>query len=178
MFFVGHVTMSAMPRFPALVPIGVLLVGSLLPTAAAKPPEAGDEAIPFVAETLRRTTVDSDDLRGKVVVLQFWASWCASCIDGMPALYALYDEHSGDDFEIVGISLDEDPRAARRVIAEFGLSWPQICDGQGKNTELASSYEVSGTPRFVLVGRDGRVHAPYVRPSELESAVSALLDSE
>ena len=164
-----------------MIQTGVLLAFVLLATsagAASRPPAAGDEAIPFVAETLRRQVVDSDELLGKVVVLQFWASWCASCVEGMPDLRDLHDGLSGEEFEIVGISLDEDPRAARRVISEFGLTWPQVCDGKGKNGDLALSYAVRGTPRFVVIGRDGRVHAPSVRPSELESVVSSLLDSD
>jgi len=137
----------------------------------------GDPAPPLSATTLRRTAVDLEDLRGKVVLLQFWASWCKSCVDGMPELSALYDEHGGENFEIVGISLDEDARAARRVIAEFGLAWPQICDRLGKESPLARSYAVRGTPRFVLIDRQGRVSAAYVRPSELETKVRALLGS-
>lgn len=139
--------------------------------------ETGELAPNLSATTLRRTTVDLEALRGKIVLLQFWASWCESCIDGMPDLALLYDEHGGDDFEIVGISLDEDPRAARRAIAEFGLSWPQICDALGKESPLARSYGVAGTPRYVLIDRQGLVHAAYVRPSELEAKLRALLES-
>ena len=139
--------------------------------------EPGNPAPTLSETTLRRTTVDLEDLRGKVVLLQFWASWCETCIDGMPGLTALYDEYGGDDFEIVGVSLDEDPRAARRAIAEFGLSWPQICDELGKESPLARSYSVSGTPRYILIDRQGLVSAAYVRPSELETKVRALLES-
>lgn len=137
----------------------------------------GNPAPAVSATTLRRTAVDLEDLRGKVVLLQFWASWCESCIDGMPDLVTLYAEHGGDDFEIVGVSLDEDPRAARRAIAEFGLSWPQICDELGKESPLARSYGVLGTPRFVLIDRRGLIHTSYVRPSELETKVRELLES-
>ena len=139
--------------------------------------EPGNPAPALSATTLRRATVDLEDLRGKVVLLQFWASWCETCIDGMPGLTSLYDEFGGDDFEIVGVSLDEDPRAARRAIAEFGLSWPQICDELGKESPLARSYAVSGTPRYILIDRQGLVSAAYVRPSELETKVRALLES-
>ncbi len=153
------------------------MIGALAPSwAASAEIERGFPAPALSAETLRRTRVDLEDLRGKVVLLQFWASWCESCIDAMPGLTALYDELGGTDFEIVGISLDEDSKAARRAVAEFGLSWPQICDGLGKASPLARSYGVRGTPRFVLIDREGRVRQAYVRPGELDATVRALLE--
>ena len=172
--------MSSMFRILAVV-LGMALAspGDAVPAATTpKSLQKGDAAVPFVAETLRRQTIDLEDHRGKVVLLQFWASWCSGCVEGLPDLRALYEKHSRNGFEIVGISLDEDPRAARRTLAEFGVSWPQVCDGKGHDGDIATRYGVRGTPRFVLIGRDGRIQAPYVRPSELDHAVSALLESE
>lgn len=167
-----------MPRIPtAAILLTVACAILAAPCVGGESPAPGDPAPPLSADTLRRTHVDLEDLQGKIVLLQFWASWCATCVDEMPELRALYEAHAEDGFEIVGVSLDENPRDARRTIAEFGLPWPQICDGLGKQSPVARSYDVKGTPRYVLIDRDGLVSAPFVRPSELPAAVRALLES-
>ena len=157
-----------------------LRAGTLLVAAAliVSPVRAATPAPTFAATTLHHGELALEDLHGKVVLLEFWASWCSSCIEGLPAVKALYEEHSGEGFEIVGISLDEDPKALRRAVAEHELPWPQICDGKGKESPLAKSFHVRGTPRYVLIDREGLVAAEYVKPSELEHTVRELLNGE
>ncbi len=150
----------------------LLLVLPAMPDQATEPRRP---APVFAGATLGHGELASGDLLGKVVLLEFWASWCVSCIDGLPEVKALYAAHAGEGFEIVGISLDEEPRAARRAVAEHELPWPQICDGQGKQSPLALSYDVRGTPRFVLIDPQGRVAAEYVKPSQLEHKILELL---
>lgn len=141
-------------------------------------PGARPPAPSFSATTLHHGDLALEDLGGRVVLLEFWASWCTGCIEGLPQLRALYERHAGAGFEIVGISLDEDLRAWRRAVARHEIPWPQTCDGMGKQSPLARSFDVRGTPRFVLIDRQGRVAADYVRPSELERAVRELLTAE
>ena len=84
----------------------LLAFACLIGSVHAAPP-----APAFTVTTLHDGELALEDLGGKVVLLQFWASWCGSCIRGLPAIRSLYEQHAGEHFEIVGISLDEDPKA-------------------------------------------------------------------
>ena len=141
-------------------------------------PAGAGEAPGFTAETLRHESLSIDDYRGKVVLLQFWASWCKSCIASIASLQSLYEKHGDRGFEIIGISLDEAIEDARRAVAEQGMSWPQVCDGRGKDSPVARRYDVKGTPHYVLIDRDGAVAAPYVRAGEIEQRLTPLLTED
>jgi peroxiredoxin len=141
-------------------------------------PASAEEAPLFSAMTLKHGELSLADLEGKVVLLQFWASWCASCIANIPDLKAIYEEQAAHGFEIVGISLDETVKDARRAVAEHGISWPQICDGQGKESPPARLYGVLGTPRYILIDRKGGLAARYVRAGELEERLLELLAAD
>jgi len=159
-----------------------ILIGCLLaaltwgaPISVAAGPTAGRLAPPIEGETLRHVPFSLATERGNVVLLQFWASWCVSCIDALPDLQTLRAEHAEQGFEIVGISLDEDLRDARRAIAEHRVDWPQFCDGKGGDSPLAQRYGVTGTPRYFLIDRDGRLAPNPVARRDLAARVAALL---
>ena len=75
--------------------------------------------------------------RGKVLLLDFWATWCGPCLEEMPNLRRLYAKHHDQGFAIVGISLDSDREALKQFLQQEGITWPQICDGRGSKGELA-----------------------------------------
>lgn len=156
------------------VRIPLLLLLLSLPLAAADRPGVGDPAPPLSGPTLQRGTVDLADLRGRVVLLQFWASYCRTCTDNVPKLAELRATY-GDDLEIVGVSLDAVPGEARKAVAEHGIEWPVLFDGKGTRSPWARAYGVRGTPRYVLIDREGNVADPMVKPSELERALRAEL---
>jgi thiol-disulfide isomerase/thioredoxin len=156
-----------------LLIVAAMLLGG--PISAEEMPHARPEAAPISGTSFEHGELSLTDLRGKVVLLQFWASWCPTCLKGLPGIERLYEQHADQGFEIVGISLDEEAKDARRAIAEFNLSWPQLCDGLGKASPLAKGYDVRGTPRYILIDREGRIAAAYVKPSELEQRVRELL---
>ena len=160
--------------------IGILAVVLALTAevAIADELQPGDPAPEISGESISHGEISLEGLEGKVVLLQFWASWCTTCIDGMPALKSLYTDLAGDDFEMLGVSLDEDMRAVRRAIAIHKISWPQLCDGKGTLSETARAYRVLGTPRFVLIDREGNVAASYVKPADIENELKALLAAE
>jgi peroxiredoxin len=159
----------------------------LVATTAGAAAERDDEApLPatrplaadFSAESLEHREIALSALRGKVVLLQYWASWCPTCVAEFPALRRLHAEHAEAGLEIVGISLDEEIKDARRAVARHEMHWPQICDGLGKDSPLATRYDVRGTPRYVLIDRQGRVAAAYLKPSELERRVREIMEQE
>ena len=94
-----------------------------------------------------------DDYRGKVVLLDFWATWCGVCREALPKVRQLQTVYGDSDFVLVSVSEDEDPNAWRSFVASRGMSWAQRFDGDGS---LAQRFQVNALPTYVLLGRDGQ----------------------
>ena len=98
------------------------------------------------------------ELRGKVVVLDFWASWCGPCRQALPKLKQLQSTYSGEDFVVISVSEDDDEGTWRAFVSQHGMTWQQQFDGNGK---VARRYGVEALPTYVLLGRDGNVIDRY-----------------
>ena len=105
-------------------------------------------------------------LRGKVVLLNFWATWCKPCEDEMPAMERLYRSLAGTDFELVAVSVDEDPAAVVSFVKRLGLSFPVLWDS---TQSVTADYQTFRFPESLLVGRDGVVLERYVGPKEWDA---------
>jgi thiol-disulfide isomerase/thioredoxin len=103
------------------------------------------------------SAVDVSKLRGKVVLIDYWATWCGPCMEKAPEVVAAYKELHGKGLEIVGISLDQDKDKLLSVTKEQGMSWPQYFDGKGWDNEISSGYGIDSIPRMWLVDRKGMV---------------------
>jgi cytochrome c biogenesis protein CcmG, thiol:disulfide interchange protein DsbE len=117
----------------------------------------------FAGNTLDMRRLSLGDLRGKVVVVNFWASWCLECRPEMPMLEALHREFASRGLAIIGINAREDKPAVRRYATELGLTFPLVLDEAGKTNDV---YGVIGLPTTFVVGRDGRAVAFGVRPRD------------
>jgi thiol-disulfide isomerase/thioredoxin len=111
--------------------------------------------------------------KGKVLLLDFWATWCPPCRAELPNVIATYQKHHDKGFEIIGISLDDD----RAKLDEFlkqqeGMTWPQYFDGQRWGNKLAGKYGVEAIPFTVLIGPDGKIIGKDLRGEDLENAVA------
>ena len=95
------------------------------------------------------------ELRGKVVVLNFWASWCEPCRDEAPALERFYRKHRAGGTTVLGINLDDATRDAEAFVSEFGLTYPQLRDGDGR--ERRDAYGMTGFPESFLVDPEGKI---------------------
>jgi thiol-disulfide isomerase/thioredoxin len=117
-------------------------------------------------------------MRGRVVLIDFWATWCGPCIVELPHLKAAYADYHDRGFEIVGVSLDHGSRKSfEKGCAEHGIAWPQIWDGQGWDAELARRFHIRGVPTPVLLDRDGNIAAveDEARGERLAERVAALV---
>ena len=133
---------------------------------------AGAEIPRFDAKTLDDRPISTDAFKGKVVLLDFWATWCGPCIRELPHLRALQKAHGGDDFVLMSISLDDEQDVLREFIAENDMPWTHVFNNQfALGQDLATMYGAEAIPRVVLVGRDGRVVATDLRGHRLEEAV-------
>ena len=110
--------------------------------------------------------------KGKVVLVDFWATWCQPCILELPNVLAAFEKHHARGFEILGISLDKDEEALRRFIAERKMTWQQYFDGKVWENKLAQKYGVMGIPATYLLDANGVIIGKDLRGDELEKAVA------
>jgi cytochrome c biogenesis protein CcmG, thiol:disulfide interchange protein DsbE len=140
-------------RPPTLL-VALLALGACLPADASRGPRIGAPAVEYVATTLEGDSVSLTSLRGEVVLLNLWATWCVPCRTETPYLQSLFEEHEGAGFRIVGVSLDTG-NAADQVAAfveEFGVTYTILHDPQMRGMEL---YQILGLPATFLIDREG-----------------------
>jgi thiol-disulfide isomerase/thioredoxin len=121
--------------------------------------------------------VDLARLRGKVVLLDFWATWCGPCIAELPNVKAVHDKYHAQGFEVVAVSLDGEKDRQKLVdyVREQGLPWPQHYDGLGWKNEFAVRLGVRGIPAMFLLDQEGKVASTDARGPKLEREVRRLL---
>lgn len=112
---------------------------------------------------------------GKVVLIDFWASWCPPCRREMPNLVKAYKDYKGKGFEIVGISLDSKPDAWAKGVKDLGITWPQLSDLQGWKNSGAALYGVNSIPHTVLVDKEGTIIAKNLHGDELDAKLKEVL---
>lgn len=135
----------------------------------------GAPLIPFEEEDIAGKPISPSDYKGKVVLLDFWATWCVPCRAEMPHVKDVYDEYHGKGFDIIGISLDNDRAALDRYLDEQDIPWRQIHDGKGWQAELGRVYGVSTIPATFLIDRQGTIRYKNLRGDDLEEAVRKLV---
>jgi thiol-disulfide isomerase/thioredoxin len=111
--------------------------------------------------------------RGKVVLVDFWATWCGPCRREMPNVKALYEKEANRGFEVVGVSLDEDLEALAEYLDENEIPWETLA-GEGTQ-DLAQQYGVRGIPTMMLVDKEGKVVAVSHGVAQLLPLVEKLL---
>lgn len=121
--------------------------------------------------------VDLKKLRGKVVLIDFWATWCGPCIAEMPNIKQVYADYHEQGFEIIGVSLDaeKDRQKFLDLVAAEGTTWPQRFEGKGWQDPLVATYTISGIPAMFLLDQNGMLVSTNARGEKLGSEVKRLL---
>jgi len=140
-------------------------------------PGVGDK-MEIAFTDLKGKEVDLSKMTDKVVLVDFWATWCGPCVAEMPNVIAAYGKYKEKGFEVVGISLDEDKAAVEKFVEENKMPWSQYFDGKGWENELAQHFGISGIPATFLVGKDGKIVAANLHGEELEAAIEKALGGE
>ncbi len=136
----------------------------------------GRPAPALEGDDLAGRPVDLDaDYRGKVVLLDFWATRCAPCIAALPERVETYQEFHDRGFDVIGISLDENVDTVRQFVEIHDLPWRQLCDGQETRGPNARKYDVMRPPHPVLIGRDGKIARVGVPARGFEPLLRRLL---
>lgn len=127
-----------------------------------------EKAPNFELKTLEGKTVSLEELKGQVVMINFWASWCGPCRQEMPALSEIYNDYHKAGFTLLGVNLDEDVGEAKKYLAKTPVSFPILHDGNGKVADL---YKNTAMPSSYFVDKNGNLvhlHQGY-RPGEEEN---------
>ena len=110
--------------------------------------------------------------KGKVVLVDFWATWCGPCVGELPNVLATYKKFHPQGFEIIGVSLDEDKDKLASFTKSKGMTWAQFFDGKGWGNKLAEKYGIQSIPATFLLNGDGVIIGKNLRGEALESAVA------
>jgi peroxiredoxin len=133
-----------------LFTVGLALCATLESGAVAPATSAPD----FTLRTMDGPNLRLQEQRGRVVLVNFWATWCGPCRQEMPQMNRLYEKYRASGFVLLGVNVDEDPRNAAAVASKLGVKFPVLLDTDKKVSRL---YDLATMPSTVLIDRDGRV---------------------
>lgn len=150
----------------------IVLIASLSSTAQIKMGAAVPEiALPDVNGNI----VTLSSFKGKVVLIDFWASWCGPCRQSNPSIVRLYKKYKDSGFEVFGVSIDSKKAAWIKAIKQDKIKFTQVIDNGGWNNGVAEKYGVSQIPTNFLLDKNGNLFAVDAEGKELDKLVNELL---
>ncbi len=172
----GNATLKfTVPEIPGGYTDEPLDLGTIMPVPK-KELKIGQTVPEFDVETLDGKRLKLADLRGKFVLLDFWATWCGPCVDEIPEMKAVFERYGKDArFAMVSLSLDVEKEAPRKFVSEKGIGWPQGWLGEWAEGGVQDSFHVESIPAVFLIGPDGKLVAKGLRGKEMAGAVARAL---
>jgi peroxiredoxin len=119
--------------------------------------------------------ISLSSFRGKIVLVDFWASWCGPCRKENPHVVEMYRKFKNKNFEIFGVSLDENINAWKEAVKKDGITWTQVSELKKWDSDVAKAYQVDAIPYTVLIGKDGKIIAKGLTGAELEQKLIEIL---
>ena len=139
-------------------------------------PRQGQLATEVALPSLSGDTLLLSSLKGKVVLLDFWASWCGPCRSSNRELTKLYPKYKNKGFEILGVSLDDEQAKWKTAIVKDKITWLQVNDPGGWDAKTAMRWNISAIPTSFLIDKEGKLVAMDLAGKELEKALKYLID--
>ena len=138
----------------------------------------GAKAPDFTLPTITGEELSLRNLQGNIVILDFWASWCAPCIAEMPTVKELYTKYENKGLKVVGISLDHSKAAWMKSIDKVQIPWLHVSSLKGmKNCPVAQLYQVYAIPKLYIIDKEGNIIAKDLRGEELKKKIEELFNS-
>ncbi len=148
----------------------------LLQLTALAQPKQGQAAAEIALPSVNGDTLRLSSLKGKVVLLDFWASWCGPCRVSNKNLVKIYEKYKPKGFEIFGVSLDDEKDKWKAAIKKDKVTWLQVNETGGWEAKVAQAWNLVAIPTSFLIDKDGRLLAMDLEGKELEKALKYLLD--
>ncbi|MES1221855.1 MAG: TlpA disulfide reductase family protein [Bacteroidota bacterium] len=134
----------------------------------------GDHAQEITLPSVNGDTLRLSSLKGKVVLLDFWASWCGPCRYSNKKLVKLYPKYKEKGFEIFGVSLDDNSKNWKKAVEKDKVSWLQVIDHGGWDAQTAMKWHIDAIPTSYLIDRDGKLIAMNLEAKELEQKLKEI----
>ena len=156
----------------------VLLIFSVLVFSikGSAQPRFGKQAMEIALPSLAGDTIQLSSLKGKIVLIDFWASWCGPCRYSNKRLVKLYDKYKDKGFEIYGISLDEGKKSWERAVKKDKITWIQVNDDRGKDSQIAADWNIYQIPTSYVMDKDGTLIAMDLDDKALEKLLKDILN--
>jgi len=148
----------------------------LITTALYSQPPAGSKVPDISLPDANGLVIKLSSLQGKVVLLDFWASWCGPCRKNNRQMLSLYDQYKDKGFEVYGVSIDENKQAWANAIQQDKMKWLQVIDTRaGFGNELTRTWNLQYIPFAFLIDKEGKIAAVAPEKDELEKWLKKLL---
>jgi thiol-disulfide isomerase/thioredoxin len=135
----------------------------------------GSTAPPIKLQSMEGKTISLADYRGKIVLVDFWASWCQPCRRANPDLVRLYKKYQSDRIEFIGVSLDDNMDAWKRAVKNDGLIWPQVSELKKWDSRCVTDYKIGSIPYSILLDESGKIIAKGLSAEDLDLKIQELL---